>query len=175
VLGELATIDDVETWWDTAGAVPSLVSIGDASVVNVGVNTLEAQSAALEATSPRTGLHGTRESLRATSVAEQPGAPCQGFLARSPETSADRYDPRRRASSGRRRGRDDNLLWVPYSGRGDNVGRPCVGVRRGSGHAYGPRGGQQAWPRFNKWPGSIQPALLRRSVLCKEGDSGNRP
>jgi hypothetical protein len=88
VLGELATIDDVETWWDTAGAVPSLVSIGDASVVNVGVNTLEAQSAALEATSPRTGLHGTRESLRATSVAEQPGAPCQGFLARSPETSA---------------------------------------------------------------------------------------
>jgi hypothetical protein len=38
-----------------------------------------------------------------------------------------------------------------------------------------PGGGQQAWPRFNKWPGSIQPALLRRSVLCKEGDSGNRP
>jgi RHS repeat-associated protein len=35
VLGELATIDDVETWWDTAGAVPSLVSIGDASVVTM--------------------------------------------------------------------------------------------------------------------------------------------
>jgi hypothetical protein len=35
------------------------------------------------------------------------------------------------------------------------VGRPCVGVRRGSGHAYGPRGGAtsmaslQQMARFN--------------------------
>ncbi|QNE43542.1 type IV secretion protein Rhs [Frigoribacterium sp. NBH87] len=31
-LGELAAIDGVETWWDTASAVPALVSVGGASV-----------------------------------------------------------------------------------------------------------------------------------------------
>ncbi|MFJ3032792.1 DUF6531 domain-containing protein [Curtobacterium pusillum] len=34
-LGELAAVDDVETWWDTAAAVPSLVSIGGTSVLDL--------------------------------------------------------------------------------------------------------------------------------------------
>lgn len=34
-LGELAAVDDVEAWWDTAAAVPSLVSIGGTSVLDL--------------------------------------------------------------------------------------------------------------------------------------------
>lgn len=34
-LGELAAVDDVDAWWDTAAAVPSLVSIGGTSVLDL--------------------------------------------------------------------------------------------------------------------------------------------
>ncbi|MDY0945537.1 DUF6531 domain-containing protein [Frigoribacterium sp. CFBP9039] len=61
VLGELATIDGVDTWWDTASAVPSLVSIAGAPVVTIpgGATTVGGEQ-----------LEPTWRGARATDVAD---------------------------------------------------------------------------------------------------------